>query len=133
MARSVVLTLALPALITLGVSCSSNSINTAPATFAQATVPVATTAPAATSLPVTGVTVASSSPKGMIGGAQSVGCDTDLGTMETAVESFFALNGRYPDSEAELVLTGLLVEQSVFHDVGPDGAVIPSPSAGCVR
>ncbi len=69
----------------------------------------------------------------MIGAAQSVGCDTDLGTMETAVESFFALNGRYPYSESEMVLSGLLVEQSAFHDVGPDGAVIPSPSGGCVR
>ena len=53
--------------------------------------------------------------------------------METAVESFFALNGRYPANEAELVLSGLLVEQSTFHDVGPDGAVVPSPSRGCVR
>ena len=53
--------------------------------------------------------------------------------METAVESFFALNGRYPDLEAELVLSGLLVEQSAFHDVGPNGAVIPSPSGGCLR
>ncbi len=126
-ARSSVLALALPALITMSTGCASNSISTTPATFPQATVPSSMTSPA------TAAITAATTATGIISGAQSVGCDTDLGTMETAVESFFALNGRYPYSEAELVLSGVLVGQSVFHDVGPDGAVVPSGSGGCLR
>ena len=115
-------------LLTFGSACSSTATVNNPATFPQATAP-STTATAVSSV----ATSAPSSPSGVIGSAQSVGCDTDLGTMDTAVESFFALNGRYPKSEAELVQGGLLVGESAFHDVGPDGAVIPAPNSGCVR
>ena len=114
-------------IVIIGSACSSSSQNKAPATFPQATL-----APTST-VPGTGTTTPAPPGTGIIGTAQSVGCDTDLGTMETAVESFFALNGRYPANEAELVLGGILVQQSAFHDVGPNGAVVPAPGGGCVR
>ena len=112
-------------------ACSSSTVNTSPATFAQSPV-------AATPVPVAadGTTTAPGPPPvrtGVLGSAQSLGCSSDLDTMETAIEAFFAFNGQYPNSEADLVQGGLISAESKFHDIGPDGTVVPSPSSGCTR
>ena len=105
--------------LTVFVGCSSDKTGNTPATFPVG-VPGATaaTAPLGT---------------GFFGSATSASCETDLKTLELAVESYRALNDRYPDSEAELIEGGLLVNQSEFHDVTAGGVIVPAPSQDCVR
>ena len=118
---------ALSLLLTVGAGCSSTTSSNSPATFAPG--PIA----AANASSTTAVAVAPPVRTGILGTAQSLGCSTDLDVMKTVMESFLALNGRNPDSEAELVSGGLLATESAFHDIGPGGTIVPSPTGGCAR
>lgn len=105
--------------VTLVAGCSSDNSGNTPATFPVG-VPGATAAP-----PTLGT--------GDFDRAQSAACEGDLSTVSLAVESYFALNGRYPDSETELIEGGRLLNQSELHDVTAGGVIVPSPSHDCVR
>ncbi len=90
----------------------------------------------ATKSPPTFATTVVSAPPvrtGILGTAQSLGCASDLETLQAAIDSFFAINGHYPTAEAELVQTGILSTDSKFHDIGPDGTIVPSPTGGCTK
>ena len=105
--------------VTLVVGCSSDKTGNTPATF-RVGVPGDTAAP-----PSLGT--------GAFGSATSAACEADLSTVSLAVESYRARKGRYPDSEAELIEGGLLINQSEYHDVTAGGVIVPSPSQDCVR
>jgi hypothetical protein len=114
--------------LTAAAGCASTAGKTSPPTFPQ-------TATNSTSAASTGVTSTSAGPPpvrtGVLGSAQALGCASDLATVETAIQAFFAINSRYPNSEAELVSGGLIATESALHDIGPDGTIVPSPSSGC--
>lgn len=57
-------------------------------------------------------------------------CDTDRKTLETAIDAFYAMEGRAPTDETELVGT-LLREASASYDIAPDGTLIPAPGSPC--
>jgi hypothetical protein len=111
--------------------CASAAVKGSPATFAQ-TPSGSTTATLPTEIPTT---VAGAPPKrtGVLGTAQSLGCSSDLATLETAIQTFFAINGKYPSSEAEMVQGGIIATESKMHDIGPDGTIVPSPIGGCTK
>ena len=107
----------------IAAACSSSAASTSTSTSTSTSASTSTSTPSA---PVTMST-------GVFGNARSAACDTDLNQMEMVVDSYLALNGGTEVTEHELVQQGLLREESVLHDVGPGGTVIPSPNGGCVR
>lgn len=66
-------------------------------------------------------------------GKESV-CDADRKTYEVAVEAYWAQNGAYPATDADLVTGGLLKAESDNYDVGTGGAVVAQTgnANGCV-
>ena len=115
----------------IGVGCASAAVKGTPPTFGQ-TPSGSTTATLPSAIPTT---VISAPPKrtGVLGTAQSLGCSSDLATLETAIQTFFAINGKYPSSEAEMVQAGIIATESKMHDIGPDGTIVPSPVGGCTK
>ena len=113
--------------------CASTTGTTSPPTFPQSS--VTSTGATSTSHTSTSHTSTSAGPPpvrtGVLGSAQALGCASDLTTVETAIQAFFAINSRYPNSEAELVSAGVIATESAMHDIGPDGTIVPSPSSGC--
>jgi hypothetical protein len=65
-----------------------------------------------------------------IGDADAVACDEQSHSLELAIESFRALNGRLPTDESELVGVFIVSEVRDF-DVGANGTVIPSLTGRC--
>jgi hypothetical protein len=64
------------------------------------------------------------------GQADTVACDDQLRTLELAVESYRALEGRLPTSEADLVPRYLVSETPDF-DIAADAEVVPSMRGRC--
>ena len=109
----------------LATSCASDK-------GAATTTTTATTA--ATAPPTTTATSsAATMSTGFFGGAHSAACDTDLDLVQTAVESYLAINGGTEVTEAQLVQQGVMREESTLHDIGPGATVIPSPAGGCIH
>ena len=52
-------------------------------------------------------------------------CDADYKTYETAIQAYYAQNGTYPASDAELVTGGFLTTESTNYDVAAaaDGSI----------
>ena len=118
-------------LVAISASCASAKVDLSPPTFAQ----TAAGAASPPSLPAASTSVLGPPPvrTGVLGSAQALGCSSDLDTMKLAIDSFLAINGRYPNSEAELVQGGLITTESKMHDIGPDGTIVPSPTSGCTH
>ena len=51
--------------------------------------------------------------------------------MQNAVEAYLAMNLTDTVVEADIVKAGFLREESVLHDVQPDGTIIPAPGGIC--
>jgi hypothetical protein len=64
------------------------------------------------------------------GQADTVACEDQLRTLELAVESFRALEGRLPISEADLV-PRYLVSETPDYDISPGAEVVPSMRGRC--
>ena len=118
----------------LATSCASDkgaatttTATTAPPTTTATT--TATTAPPTTTATSSAATMST----GFFGGAHSAACDTDLDLVQTAVESYLAINGGTEVTEAQLVQQGVMREESTLHDIGPGATVIPSPAGGCIH
>jgi hypothetical protein len=59
-----------------------------------------------------------------------VACEADFKTLSIAVEAFWAMEGRAPTTEDELVGT-FLREPSPAYDISPSGEVIPATGSPC--
>jgi len=55
-------------------------------------------------------------------------CDADYKTYETAIQAYYAQNGSYPASDAELVTGGFITSESTNYNVGTGGAVALDPA-----
>lgn len=65
-----------------------------------------------------------------IGKTDAVACEEQQRSLELAIESFRALNGRLPTDESELV--GMFIVNEVpDYDVGANGSVVPSLTGRC--
>jgi prepilin-type N-terminal cleavage/methylation domain-containing protein len=49
-------------------------------------------------------------------------CEADLATLEVATEAFFAQEGTYPTSDAQLVTADFLRDESELYEVAADGS-----------
>jgi hypothetical protein len=59
-------------------------------------------------------------------------CNSELRTMQVAVEAYYAQNGEYPTSEAELVQVQFIRVESAAYDLVPDtGEVVRVPGVPC--
>jgi hypothetical protein len=58
-------------------------------------------------------------------------CGVERRTIELAVEAFYAIEGRYPTTERELVDAQVLREEVTSYDVAPDGVITPAPGSTC--
>lgn len=94
-------------------SRAGDSVVTTPTTVEAATAPVPTHT-------------------GVFADAQSAACEVDLAAVRTAVEMHVAINGDAQIVEAQLVEDGVLTEESLLHDVGPENSVVASPTGGCI-
>jgi hypothetical protein len=65
-----------------------------------------------------------------IGNADAVACEEQHQSLELAIESYRALNGRLPTDESELV-GSFIVNEVPDYDVGDNGSVIPSLTGRC--
>lgn len=66
--------------------------------------------------------------QGQMNDPQSVAaaaCETELRTIETAVEAYFAQQGEYPTDAQDLVDIGFITKLPVNSKVNPDGTVSP--------
>jgi hypothetical protein len=51
--------------------------------------------------------------------------------LQSAIESYLAMNGEVEVTEQDLVDAGLLSEQSQLYDIGPGHTVVAGPGSGC--
>ncbi len=65
------------------------------------------------------------------GQASDAACTLDRQTLESAIETYELLNGEPPASQQELLGTQIIREASVRFEIGPDGAVVPTPGSPC--
>ena len=70
--------------------------------------------------------IAPGTPKGDIGGAGDVECQTEVELVETAVAAYEAQFGELPADTQALVDRGILRERPKNVTIGPDGAVVPA-------
>ena len=67
---------------------------------------------------------------GVVDQIGAVACEADFKTLSVAVEAFWAMEGRAPASEDELV--GMFLrEPSPAYDISPTGEVIPATGSVC--
>jgi hypothetical protein len=58
-------------------------------------------------------------------------CDTDLVTLQTAMQAYWSIVGAAPATEDDLVAQGVIQAPSQMWDIAPDGTIMPQDPA-CV-
>ena len=67
---------------------------------------------------------------GIVDQIGAVACEAEFKTLSIAVEAFWAMEGRAPTSEDELVGT-FLREPVSGYDISPTGEVVPATAGAC--